>query len=176
MSWQCWWIDEILKVSWVTLWSSFWVQSTGFTMCFSTSCIPELYHSVYFSVYFLTVLMNCIFHCISQLYRSTVFQNKQRSKWSWCKLVSAVNGLDNDALSGNTLIFLSQSAFNLQIQIQAIYWTLPPGSFFGSFFQWKIEKMKVMGPLKIWNKQNPIKLARTPFLASTSPPPPFALF
>ena len=102
MSWQCWWIDEILKVSWVTLWSSFWVQSTGFTMCFSTSCIPELYHSVYFS----TVFMNCIFQCISQLYRSTVFQNKQRSKWSWCKLVSAVNGLDNDALSGTALIFL----------------------------------------------------------------------
>ena len=55
----------------------------------------------------------------------------------------------------------------------AIYWTLPPGSFFGSFFKGKIEKMKVMGPFEIWNKRN---VARTPVLASTSPPPPFALF
>ena len=55
----------------------------------------------------------------------------------------------------------------------AIYWTLPPGSFFGSFFKGKIEKMKVMGPFEIWNKQN---VARTPLMTSTSPPPPFALF
>ena len=51
----------------------------------------------------------------------------------------------------------------------AIYWTLPPGS----FFKGKIEKMKVMGPFEIWNKQN---VARTPLVTSTSPPPPFALF
>ena len=56
---------------------------------------------------------------------------------------------------------------------RAIYWTLPPGSFFGSFFKGKIEKMKVMGPFEIWNKEN---VARTPLVAATSPPPPFALF
>ena len=40
----------------------------------------------------------------------------------------------------------------------AIYWTLPPGS----FFKGKIEKMKVSdGSFEIWNKQN---VARTPVL------------
>ena len=62
---------------------------------------------------------------------------------------------------------------SLKSLFSAIYWTLPPGSFFGSFFKGKIEKMKVMGPFEIWNKQN---VARTPLVTSTSPPPPFALF
>ena len=62
---------------------------------------------------------------------------------------------------------------NYKYWVMAIYWTLPPGSFFGSFFKGKIEKMKVMGPFEIWNKQN---VARTPLVTSTSPPPPFALF
>ena len=49
---------------------------------------------------FINCISQCISQCISELHRSTVLLNKHWSKWSRCKLASAVNGLDNDALSG----------------------------------------------------------------------------